>query len=143
MVIHVWLQPYKSKGLNILDSFILLSLVGFLVSALGIYWDRMIAVIFWFLPLLIFINYLAYFTYLKFLLLPCSSAAIFSTTFYFGTFANVFVILLQASSLVIFIVYIIYLLNCLCIRSTATLDTWLLMNRMLKFMKIMTMILLR
>ena len=36
MLIHVWFQPYRNKGLNILDSFILLTLIGLLVSSLEV-----------------------------------------------------------------------------------------------------------
>ena len=50
MVVHLWFQPYKRKSLNILDSSILLSLVGFLINVLE-YWNRITAVVFWFLPL--------------------------------------------------------------------------------------------
>ena len=111
MVMHISFQPYKNKDLNILDGFILLSLVGLLLSALEIYKDRIIGVTFWFLPLLILINYLAYFTKLKFLIIPCSCAAVFITTALLCTYGNIFAILLLASSLIIFIAYIIQVLK--------------------------------
>ena len=116
MTTHVWVQPYKNKGLNILDSFILLCLVGLLVCALEIYWNRMIGVIFWFLPLLIFINYLAYFTRLKYFMIPCSCVAVFGVTFFYVTFVGIFAILFLASSLIIFIAYIIYVVKSLYIK---------------------------
>ena len=122
MAIHAMFQPYKTKGLNILDTFILLSLVGLLLSGLEIYWNRMISVIFWFLPLLILINYLAKLKYS----IPLSCIALFIATFYlaaysisptsihfvFGVFSGLFL----GSSLVVFIAYIIYLLKCLYTR---------------------------
>ena len=115
-IIHLWVQPYKKKSLNILDNCILLTLVGLLVNSLEITWERMIGVIFWFLPLIILINYLTYFTKLKYLIIPCSCAAVFSTAYLFGTYYNPSVILLLASSFIIFIVYIAYVIKCLCIR---------------------------
>ena len=116
MVIHIWVQPYKKKSLNVLDNCILLTLVGLLVNSLEIYWDRMISVIFWFLPLIILINYLTCFTKLKYLIIPCSCAAVFFTANLFGIYYNPFVILLLASSFIIFIVYIVYVIKCLCTR---------------------------
>ena len=126
MVIHAMFQPYKRKGLNILDTFILLFLVGLLLSGLEIYSNRMISIIFWFLPLLILINYLACFTKLKYLIIPCTCIAIFAAVFYFAAFGiprtyihfefGVFTILSLASSSVVFIAYVIYVLKCLYTR---------------------------
>jgi len=116
MMIHVWFQPYKKKGLNILDSVILLTLVCLLISTLDYYSDRMIGIVFWFLPLLMFINYLAYFTKLKYLVIPCSCVITFLTTFYCAGITGAFAILFLSSSCVIFIVYVIYVLKCLCTR---------------------------
>ena len=125
MFIHVLLQPYKKKGLHILDSFILLCLVGLLLSGLEIYSNRMISVIFWFLPLVILINYLAYFTKLKYLMIICTCVTIFGITFYLSTYApyqamifvfGAFTILFLASSSIVFIAYIIYVLKCLYTR---------------------------
>jgi len=63
-----------------------------------------------------FINYLAYFTKLKYLIIPCSCVITFLTTSYcaglIGAFANLFL----SSSCVIFIVYFIYVLKCLYTR---------------------------
>ena len=116
MTVHVSFQPYKDKGLNILDSFILLCLVGLLVSALEVYWNRMIGVIFWFLLLLIFINYFAYFTRLKYLIVPCSCALIFAVTLVFASFMGIFALLFLASSSIVFIAYFIYVIKCLYTR---------------------------
>ena len=115
MLIHVWFQPYQSKGLNILDCFILLSLVGLLISALGP--NRMISVIFWFLPLLIFINYLAYVTVLKDVTIICSCAMIFCATFVLGGYNNAFGILILTSSSLVFIVCVLKNLHTRCHRT--------------------------
>ena len=127
MVIHISFQPYKKKDLNILDGFILLSLVGLLLCALE-YKDKIIGVIFWFLPLLIFINYLAYFTKLKYLIIPCSCAAVFITASLFGKSGNIFAFLLLASSSIILIAYIIYVLKCLYRRFWNTRPRYLAIN---------------
>ena len=128
LVLHLWAQPYKKKGLNIFDSCVLLILVGLLINSVELYRDRMIGVVFWFLPLMIFINYLAYFTKLKYLIILCSCAAVFSTTFHFGTYVNVFVILLLTSSFIIFIVYVVYALKCLYTRCHNTRPRYVAIN---------------
>jgi len=61
LVIHIWFQPYRLRSLNILDGVILLSLVFLLMSSLDGNSYRL-SVTFWVLPLIIFINYLAYST---------------------------------------------------------------------------------
>ena len=111
LTIHVWFQPYKSKGLNILDSFILLCLVGLLFSALEAYGSRMIGVIFWFLPLLIFINYMASFTTLKYLTIPYSCVGVFVLAAVYGSYGSIFAILLLAISLITFIAYIVHMVK--------------------------------
>ena len=120
MMIHVLFQPYKRKVLNILDNFILLTLVGLLVNSLEVYWNKFNGIVFWFLPLLIFLNYFAYFTKLKHLTIPCSCAVVFGTTFLFTWCGGVFAILFLASSSIIFIVYIICVIKCLCTRCRRT-----------------------
>ena len=131
MVVHNMLQPYKSKGLNFLDSFILLTLVGLLVSALEIYWNKIIHVVFWFLPLLILINYLASFTKLKYLIIPCCCVAIFCVTFIFARYSGVFAVLLLAGSLITFILYIMYSLNRLSTRYCTTGPRYVAINEQL------------
>ena len=118
MLVHVLFHPYKKKGLNILDSFILVTIVGFLVSALEIYWNKMAGVVLWFLPLVILINYLTFFTKLKYLIIPCSSAALFSGTLVFVHYIGMgtFEIFFLASSSFVLILYIIYVLKCLYAR---------------------------
>ena len=64
LVIHIWFQPYRIKSLNILDGVILLTLVLLLVASLdGLSFT--VSVMFWILPLVLFINYLAYSTKAK------------------------------------------------------------------------------
>ena len=128
MEIHVWFQPYKSKSLNILDSFILSALVGLLVSSLEIFRNTMISVVFWFLPLLILINYFAYFTNLKHLIIPCSCAVLFGTAFYFPSFNSVFAILFLASSSFIFIIYSICVMKGLFARCHKTKPIFVAIN---------------
>ena len=127
MVVHVWFQPYKRKGLNILDSVILMTLVGLLVSSLD-YWNRMISVVFWFLPLLTLINYLAFSSALKYLTIPCSCIAVFGVTFYFVTYIGFFSILFLSGSSIIFLVYIIYAIKCLCTRCCNTRPRYVSVN---------------
>jgi len=76
--IHLWLHPYKKKSLNTLDAVILLTLVLMVISSInGEGWDDGITMAFWILPLLLLVNYLAYDTKLKHLLIPVSCIGIF------------------------------------------------------------------
>ena len=139
MAIHALFQPYKRKGLNILDFFILLSLVGLLLSGLEIYWNRMISIIFWFLPLLILVNFLAYFTKLKYLIIPCTCIAIFTITFYLAVYGKtpttihflfgVFTVFFLASSSIAFITYITHVLKCLYTRCCKAGPRYLAINQ--------------
>jgi len=61
LAIHLWFQPYRRGDLNILDTAILSILVLQLVYSLDGKSYR-IAIVFWILPLLFFINYLTYST---------------------------------------------------------------------------------
>ena len=128
VMIHVWFQPYKSKGLNILDSFILLSLLGLLLISMETYGSMIIGVIFWFLPLLILINYIASFTKLKYLTIPCSCAGVFATALLFGSFTSIFAILLLAISSFIFIAYILYVVKKLYTRCCKTRPRYTIIN---------------
>ena len=131
MLIHVWFQPYRNKGLNILDSFILLTLIGLLVSSLEVL-NRIMTVVFWFLPLLILINYLAYFTKLKHLMIPCSCAAIIVTIIitiakFFGDF-GVITFFFFAISVIVFIAYIVSIVKSLYSRCCKTKPRYLAIN---------------
>jgi len=61
ILIHIWFQPHRTRSVNILDSAILLALLLLLISSLDGYSFR-ISVTLWILPLVVFINYLAYTT---------------------------------------------------------------------------------
>jgi len=61
MVVHLWFQPHRIRSLNILDGAILLSLLLLLFSGLDGFSFR-ISFTLWILPLVIFVNYLAYST---------------------------------------------------------------------------------
>ena len=129
MVVHVWYQPYKRKGLNILDGNILITLVGLLASALEYYWDKAITVVFWFLPLIILINYLAYSTKLKYFTIPCSCIAVFCATLFFTAYIGFFAILFLSSSFIILVVYIIYVIKILCTRCCKTRPQYIAINQ--------------
>ena len=61
MVVHIWFQPYRLRSINLLDGAILLSLLLLLISSLdGNGWRC--SPTFWILPLVLFINCLAYST---------------------------------------------------------------------------------
>ena len=126
MLIHVWFQPYKTNELNILDGFILLTLIGLLVSSLEVY--KAITVVFWFLPLLILVNYFAYFTKLKHLMIPCSCAAIFIAIVCFSGYLGITTFLFGAISVIVFITYIVSLMKCLYSRRCKTRPRYLAIN---------------
>ena len=128
MLIHVWFQPYKHKGLNILDSFILLTLIGLIVSSLEVYLYRVVTIVFWFLPLLILINYLAYFTKLKHLMIPCSCAAVLTTIACFSGDLGIITFLFFAISVIVFIAYIVSVVKSLYSRCCKTKPRYLAIN---------------
>ena len=61
MVMHMWFQPYRLKSLNVLDGLILVSLVLLLICGLDGNSYGVLPIL-WILPLVFFINYLAYST---------------------------------------------------------------------------------
>jgi len=61
MVVHLWFQPHRIRSVNILDGAILLSLLLLLFSCLDGFNFR-ISFTLWILPLVFFVNYLAYST---------------------------------------------------------------------------------
>ncbi|XP_065900907.1 uncharacterized protein [Dysidea avara] len=109
LVVHLWFQPYRRKGLNVLDTAILMSLIVLLVSSLdGRSYN--IAVVFWLLPIIFFINYLSFSTkyrHLVALLSICVVIALINAL----TFARFyyFDILYMLSVLVSFTVLVTYL----------------------------------
>ena len=77
VVIPLWLQPYKRRDLNILDSAILFTLVFLMISGLnGDGWDDGITMVLYILPLLFLINYLTLRTKLKYLVIPGSCVVV-------------------------------------------------------------------
>ena len=119
-MVHVWLQPYKQRKLNILDSSILMTLVLVFIGEHTTYGST---VVLWFLPLILFINCVAFSTKFKYLLIPISCLVMiflsYLVTFllpsiingYFPDesfqFINLFVILPISSLL--FLAYMMYL----------------------------------
>ena len=77
VMIHLWFQPYRIKSLNILDGTILLTLVCMLISSLDLS-SQMVAVAFWALPLVLFINYLCYSTKLRHMMIFITTSALFT-----------------------------------------------------------------
>ena len=69
MMIHIWLQPYKERKLNVLDSCILMTLILVSIGENATYGST---VILWILPLVLFINCVAFSTKFKHLLIPIS-----------------------------------------------------------------------
>ena len=79
MMVHVWLQPYKQRKLNILDSSILMTLILVFIGEHASY-DSTLAL--WILPLILFINCVAFSSRLKYILIPVSCLGIFSFSFF-------------------------------------------------------------
>ena len=69
LMIHVWLQPYKQRKLNVLDSFILMTL---LLVFIGEHTSYSSTIVLWILPLILFINCITFSSRLKYLLIPIS-----------------------------------------------------------------------
>ena len=69
MMVHVWLQPYKQRKLNILDSSILMTLILVFVGEHTSYGSTLAL---WILPLVLFINCITFPSRLKYLVIPVS-----------------------------------------------------------------------
>ena len=69
LMIHVWLQPYRQRKLNVLDSFILMTL---LLVFIGEHTSYSSTIVLWILPLILFINCITFSSWLKYLLIPIS-----------------------------------------------------------------------
>ena len=77
LVIHLWLHPYKKRSLNTLDAVVLLTLVLLTISSIiGEGWDDGTTMVFWSFLLLLLINYLAFDTKFKHVLIPGSCIGI-------------------------------------------------------------------
>ena len=70
MMFHVWLQPYKQRRLNILDSTILMTLM---LVYIGEHTSYGSTIVLWIVPLFLFINCITLSSRLKYLLIPVSS----------------------------------------------------------------------
>ena len=126
MMVHVWFQPYKQRKLNILDSSILMTLI---LVYIGEHTSYGSTVVLWILPLVLFINCIAFTSRLKYLLIPisCSGMTALSLvipfvvadnlpyylqvdyTFYYINF------MIALISFIILLAYLIYVLKCLCV----------------------------
>ena len=131
MLIHVWLRPYKLKGLNILDGSILLVLLFLLISgSYGGLCDDSITVVLFILPLILLLNYLALNSRLKHILIPVSCVGIFvaevfvtmqgyfdlAEFFEITLFGGIFHILIIITPLICLMAYIIWVVKSLCTR---------------------------
>ena len=121
LVVHMWFQPYRRKGLNVLDTAILMSLIVLLVSSLdGRSYN--IAVIFWLLPVIFFINYLSFSTkyrHLVTLLSICVIIALINAlTFARGRFYyyDILYILSVLVSFIVLVAYISFLCKRMCYK---------------------------
>ena len=73
IMVHNWLQPYKQRILNVLDSCILMTLMLVFIGEHASYGST---VVLWFFPLILFINCVAFSTKFKHLLIPISCLVI-------------------------------------------------------------------
>ena len=69
MMVHVWLQPYKQRKLNILDSSILVTLIIVYIGEHNSYGSTLAL---WILPLVLFVNCIGFYSRWKYLLIPIS-----------------------------------------------------------------------
>ena len=125
MMVHVWLQPYKQRKLNILDSSILITLI---LVYIGEHTSYGSTVALWILPLVLFINCITLSSRLKYLLIPISCSGMIALSYmaafvllddlpYYSqadyTFYCInFIIALVCS--IILLAYLIYVSKCLC-----------------------------
>ena len=140
LVIHLRLQPYKRKGLNILDGVILLTLLFLMVTGAIDYQgmggcDDGVTMVLFITPLLILVNYLALGNIIRYILIPASCIGImcmeifitwhthykdqpfnFQLLFYALWMMNIFHILILLTSLICLIVYIVWELKRWCTR---------------------------
>ena len=79
MMVHIWLQPYKERKLNVLDSCILMTLMLVFIGEHTTYGSSLVL---WSLPLVLFINCVAFSTKFKHLLIPISCLGISTLSFF-------------------------------------------------------------
>ena len=116
LVIHVWLQPYKRKGLNILDGCILLALVFVMVTGTSPDQDDDdITALLLILPLLLLVNYLALNSKLKHIFIPGSCIAIISIELLINpeflwwstSVIHIFTVLIPLVCLIVYIILVV------------------------------------
>ena len=119
LAIHMWFQPYRKKGLNVLDTVILMSLIALLVSSLDGR-SHNIAVIFWLLPIIFFINYLSFSTKFRHLVALISICVVIVLTnvltFAWFYYYDILYMLSALMSFIVLFTYIYYLIRLLCKR---------------------------
>ena len=128
MMVHVWLQPYKQRKLNILDSSILMTLILVFIGENKSYSST---IVLWILPLVLFINCITFSSRWKYLLMPTSCLGMialsflvllvlqniyidelpyqFDSTFYFINF------IIALISFITLVAYLIYVSKWLCL----------------------------
>ena len=72
VIVHVGIQPYRERKLNVLDTYTLMILI---IVYIGEHTHYGSTIILWILPLVLFINCIAYSTKFKYLLIPVSCIA--------------------------------------------------------------------
>ena len=82
MMVHIWLQPYKQRKLNVLDSSILVTLMLVFIGEHNSYGST---VALWIIPLVLFINCVAFPSMFKYLLIPISCVGIVIFTVYIAS----------------------------------------------------------
>ena len=143
MMVHVWLQPYKQRKLNMLDSSILMTLMLVFIGEHTTSDSTLVLLI---LPLVLFINCITFSSRLKYILIPVSCLGIFTFSFfmegewlrlafyfdyeYDDNYGNYYYndedesffdsfyainFMIQLISSLAFLAYIIYVLKCLCV----------------------------
>ena len=77
MMVHVWLQPYKQRKLNMLDSSILVTLI---LVYIGEHISYGTTLVLWILPLVLFINCITFSSRWKYLMIPLSCSVIIAVS---------------------------------------------------------------
>ncbi|XP_065910453.1 uncharacterized protein [Dysidea avara] len=112
LVIHMWYQPYRKKGLNMLDTAILISLIVMTFSSLdGKSYN--IVVVFWILPILFLLNYFTFYTKLRHVVALLSICLVilllnvlsFSRFYYY----DILYIVWMVTACLLFVVYVLFL----------------------------------
>ena len=112
LVMYMWFQPYRKKGLNLLDITILISLILMTISSLdGKSYN--IVVVFWMLPIVFLLNYFTFYTKLRHFIALLSICLVtlllnvlsFSRFYYY----DILYILWMVTACLLFVVYVLFL----------------------------------